>query len=107
MNDRPTRAFKFGDFKLDLVRNVLLCNEEELQLRRQSFDLLCHLARHRGQVIARDVLVKAVWGTAPPHNPGDSMAQCIKDIRHAMGDDARWMIRTIPGWISGMSARTS
>jgi DNA-binding winged helix-turn-helix (wHTH) protein/TolB-like protein len=86
----------FDTFRLDLAHCILLKGDEELALRQQSFDVLRHLAERTGEVVSRDELIKAVW-TVEPARPEDSVAQCIKEIRRALGDDARRIVRTVTG----------
>ncbi len=86
----------FEPFTLDLTRCKLLRGEEVLPLRPQSFDVLHYLAHADGRVVSNDEIVDAVWSVRPAQ-PDDSVSQCIKDIRRVMGDDARWMIRTVSG----------
>jgi adenylate cyclase len=91
------KILRFDRFTIDLARCVVIEGGEELALRRQSFDVLRYLAERRGQVVSRKELVKAVWGAAEPARPDDSVFQCIKEIRRALGDDVRWIIRAVPG----------
>jgi DNA-binding winged helix-turn-helix (wHTH) protein/TolB-like protein len=91
----PSRVLRFDKFTLEPARCALLRGNEELALRRQSFDVLRYLAEHRGEIVSRDDLIKAVWAV-PPARPEDSVFQCIKDIRRALGEDARWIVRTLP-----------
>lgn len=67
-----------------------------MSLRRQSFDMLRCLVKRRGRVVSRSEIVAAVWD-ASPADPDASVFQCIKEIRKSLGEDARWMIRTVPG----------
>jgi DNA-binding winged helix-turn-helix (wHTH) protein len=92
----PFRVLRFDAFTLDLARSTLRRGDKALPLRRQSFDVLRCLAEHAGKVVSRDELIEAVW-TAPPARPEDSVVQCIKDIRLALGDDTRWIVKTVPG----------
>ena len=89
----PAKSLRFDAFTLDLSRCVVRRGDQELPLRRQSFDVLRHLAERAGEIVSRRELLDAVW-------PGlkvteDSVVQCIKEIRHAFGEDARWIIRTV------------
>jgi DNA-binding response OmpR family regulator len=52
----------FGDLTLDLNRNVVLRGEEPLSLRPREYDLLVFLARNRGMVLSRDLILERVWG---------------------------------------------
>ena len=92
----PPRSLSFGQFTLDTVRCVLLRGALELPLRHQSFEVLRYLAEHAGKVVSSDELIEALWSSKPAdHNA--SVGQCIKEIRRAIGDDARWMIKTVSG----------
>ena len=79
----------FDEFTLDTVRATLLRGDTELSLRRQSFEVLRYLAQHAGTVVSSDDLIEALWSMKPA-DPTASVGQCIKEIRRAMGDDARW-----------------
>ncbi|MBF9032179.1 hypothetical protein HKCCE3408_17400 [Rhodobacterales bacterium HKCCE3408] len=76
-----------------------------LPVRAQSLRVLAALARSRGQVVSRDSLVDEVWhGIAVTD---DSLVQCIKDIRAAIGDGERRIVRTVIGQGYALSARTA
>src|SRR5262245_52559570 len=96
MLDKPSKVLRFDRFTLDLARYTLLDGNEEVALRRQSFDVLRYLAEHARQVVSRDELIKAVWAV-PPARPDDSLFQCIKDIRRALGEETRRIIRSVQG----------
>lgn len=93
--DSEKAIFRFDYFTLDLVRGALLAADgRELALRPKSFALLRHLVEHAGRLVDRDELMRAVW-------PGifvsdDSIAQCVKEVRRALGDDGQRILRTLP-----------
>jgi adenylate cyclase len=88
------RDYRFGCFLLDLRRGVLLADGAERPLRPKSFALLQHLAERAGQLVGRDEIMEAVWpGTFVTE---DSITQCIRDIRRALGDEAAHLLRTMP-----------
>ncbi|MBS0244926.1 MAG: winged helix-turn-helix domain-containing protein [Proteobacteria bacterium] len=87
---------RFDAFILDLDRAQLLRDGQPVKLRRQSFDVLAYLVQARGRIVGVDELVAAVWAVRPSQ-PEASATQCIKDVRRGLGDDARWMIRTVSG----------
>lgn len=93
MLEAPT-GHRFGRFVLDLRRGALLADGSERPLRPKSFALLRHLAEHAGQLVGRDEIMEAVWpGTFVTE---DSITQCIRDIRRALGDEAADLLRTVP-----------
>lgn len=66
-----------------------------LRLRSQSMRVLAELARRRGEIVSQDALIETVWrGIAVTD---DSLVQCIKDIRKAICDTDRQIIRTVVG----------
>ena len=92
----PSHKLSFDEFTLDTARCVLLRGEIELSLRRQSFEVLRYLAEHADKVVSSDELIDALWPTKPADSTA-SVGQCIKEIRRAIGDDARWIIKTVSG----------
>jgi DNA-binding response OmpR family regulator len=58
----PREIIKFGNLTLDLTRREVLLDNRALQLKPKEFDLLLFLARHRGQVLTRDLILERVWG---------------------------------------------
>ncbi len=73
---------------------MLLADGAERPLRPKSFALLRHLVEHAGQLVGRDAIMQAVWpGTFVTE---DSITQCIRDIRRALGDEAPTWLRTLP-----------
>ncbi|WP_347310243.1 winged helix-turn-helix domain-containing protein [Defluviimonas sp. SAOS-178_SWC] len=66
-----------------------------LPLRSQSLRVLSELARTPGQLVSRDRLIEAVWpGIAVTD---DSLVQCIKDVRRALADRERTIVKTAIG----------
>lgn len=52
----------FGDLTIDLARHEVLRAEKPLQLKPKEYELLVFLARHRGTVLSRDLILERVWG---------------------------------------------
>jgi DNA-binding response OmpR family regulator len=48
--------------RFDETRRSVWFHGEALELRPREYDLLCFLARHKGQVFSRDALLSRVWG---------------------------------------------
>jgi DNA-binding response OmpR family regulator len=53
---------KFDNLSLDLTRREVLLDDRPLALKPKEFDLLLFLARHRGQVLSRELIMERVWG---------------------------------------------
>jgi DNA-binding response OmpR family regulator len=58
----PREIIKFGNLTLDLTRREVRLEERPLSLKPKEFDLLLFLARHRGQVLTRELILERVWG---------------------------------------------
>ena len=63
-------------------------------LRAQSAEVLKVLAAKRGEFVAKDELMQAVWGNIAVSD--DSLVQCVIEIRKALGDDKHQIVRTLP-----------
>lgn len=101
------RTYTFGEFHLDLARASLFRGADEIKLRPKSFDVLKYLTENQGRLVSKDELIESVWnGTAVTD---DSLVQCLKDIRRALGDDAQQIIRTVPrrGYIFEKEVRSN
>ncbi len=90
----PNNAFRFGQFMLDLDRGTVRAGSEELELRPQSFLVLKMLVENHGRLVSKEQLHANVWKGAAVTN--DSLTHCIADIRKALGDSDRRLIRTLP-----------
>jgi DNA-binding winged helix-turn-helix (wHTH) protein len=88
-------AYRFGSFVLDLERGALLAAAgEELPLRPKSFDLLRFLVEHAGRLKSQEAIMEALWPNV--FVTENSVAQCVREIRYALGPDGCRMLRTVP-----------
>jgi DNA-binding winged helix-turn-helix (wHTH) protein/TolB-like protein len=85
----------FDEFALDLTRGCLQHGPNEIRLRPKSFQVLKYLVENSGRLISKDELIGAVWVDASVTD--DSLVQCLKDIRHALCDEAQQIIKTVHG----------
>jgi DNA-binding response OmpR family regulator len=58
---RPAKM-TFGDLTVDLGRGEVRRGGEVLHLKPKEYDLLVFLARNRGMVLSRDLILQRVWG---------------------------------------------
>ncbi len=85
----------FEEFTLDLTRGCLLHLQQEVKLRPKSFEVLKYLVENNERLISKNELISAVWiDTAVTDS---SLVQCLKDIRHALHDEAQQIIKTVHG----------
>jgi DNA-binding winged helix-turn-helix (wHTH) protein/tetratricopeptide (TPR) repeat protein len=86
----------FAGFELDEQRAELRGPDgAPIKLRRKSFDLLLLLATNSGRIVDKPDLMAVVWPNV--HVADDSLFQCIRELRVAVGDDRRQLIKVIPG----------
>jgi TolB-like protein/Tfp pilus assembly protein PilF len=92
------------DLAADEVRTV---EGAHVELRPRSLAVLRLLAENAGHLVAKDILIEKVWDDVAVTE--DSLTQCIADIRKAIGDEERRVLRTVPrkGYILVPSQRTS
>lgn len=57
-----TRRLEVGEVIIDIPRRRVWRGEQELTLSPKEFELLTELARHRGMVLSRELLLERVWG---------------------------------------------
>ena len=53
---------QFGDLTLDMTRREVRMADKPLPLKPKEYELLLFMARHRGHVISRDLILERVWG---------------------------------------------
>src|SRR5215510_5312044 len=94
--DKSRRAaYRFDRFTLDPDRGALLGPDgAELTLRPKSFALLQLFVENAGRLLDRDAIMTAVWPDVFVSD--DSITQCVRDIRRALGDEAQTLLRTVP-----------
>ncbi|WFP74932.1 winged helix-turn-helix domain-containing protein [Mesorhizobium sp. WSM4906] len=86
-------TFEFSGHRLDLHKGRLQRGGHDVDLRAKSLSLLIYLLENAGRVVGKDELVNAVWPNIAVSD--DSLTQCMKDIRKALGPDADGLIRTV------------
>lgn len=90
----PGDAIHFAGFTLDISKGLLSRGSAAIELRPKSYALLSYMARNRGRVLSKDELLEAVWNDVTVTE--DSLTQCIRDIRLALGTEGQTLIRTLP-----------
>ena len=80
-------VISFGPCRLERASGRLLRRGTDVRLRRKTFAVLEYLASRPGRLASKDELLDAVWcGT---HVTPSVLAGCIRELRQAIGDDAR------------------
>ena len=77
----------FGPYLLDRAAGRVLRDGSNVKLRPKTFMLLEHLALRPGQLVSKVELMDAVWPAT--HVTPSVLAGCVRELRRALGDDAR------------------
>jgi TolB-like protein/DNA-binding winged helix-turn-helix (wHTH) protein/Tfp pilus assembly protein PilF len=92
--DKQVAALAFDGGCFEPLRGELRIGEQhQAQLRPRTAAVLAYLIENRGRVVGRAELMQQVWPDVVVTD--DSLAQCIKEIRRALGPAAE-RLRTIP-----------
>ena len=86
--------YRFGDTSVDTLRAEVRRAGQRVHLRRKSFDVLVYLLRRPRRVVTKGELLDAVWGDRIVTE--GSLKSCLTDVRAAIGDHDRKLIRTVP-----------
>ena len=87
---------RFSGFEFDPARAELRAPDgRTVRLRPKTLEILRLLAGNAGRVMSKQQLMEAVWPNV--HVGEDSLFQCIREIRTALGDDKRQVVRAISG----------
>ena len=89
--------YRFGHFILDTQRLELSGAGRPIKLRRQAFQVLAYLLRHRERVVPTQELLEHLW---PEQFVGDeALKSCVKALRKALGERGRTphFVRTLYG----------
>ena len=81
------QLISFGPYQLDRASGRLLRGGTNVPLRRKTFAVLEYLATRPGCLVAKHELMDAVWPAT--HVTPSVLAGCIRELRRALGDDAR------------------
>ena len=92
---QPPRQIKLPRHVIDLAADELrsACGDH-VELRPRSFAVLRLLAENAGRLVTKDEIIQKVWDDVAVTE--DSLTQCVADIRRALGDEERRVLRTVP-----------
>jgi DNA-binding response OmpR family regulator len=60
--NQDREILQFGNLILDMTRREVRIDETPISLKPKEFELLLFLAKHRGQVLTRELILERVWG---------------------------------------------
>lgn len=89
-------VFRFAGFELDQRRAELRGPDGGvIKLRPKTFEMLRLFTANAGRVLRKHELMETVWPDV--YVSEDSLFQCIREIRTALGDDRRQMVKLASG----------
>jgi DNA-binding response OmpR family regulator len=86
-------TFRFGEFELDRTAKVLTKAGQRIELTPKEFAVLDLFTRRAGRALARDEILRRVWGPNVFVN-GRSVDRCINTLRGKIEDNLsqpRWI----------------
>ena len=87
---------RFAGFELDEERAELRGRDgTPIKLRPKAFEMLRQFVAHPGRVLSKQELMEAVWPNV--HVGEDNLFQCVREIRAALGDEQRRIIKLVSG----------
>jgi TolB-like protein/DNA-binding winged helix-turn-helix (wHTH) protein len=89
------KIYLFDELTLDLARGCLLRAGEPIHLRPQSYEVLKYLVSNKGRLVSKDQLIEEVWRGRVVTD--DSLVQCLRDVRQALGGSSGQHIRNVRG----------
>lgn len=93
---RNDLMFRLGQYRFYPADNALVSPQNEtVHLRKQALMVLHLLAENAGQVVEKKDIFNSVWGDV--HVSDDSLTQCIREIRRALGPNGHEIVRTAHG----------
>src|SRR5215208_4722376 len=94
--DTHPKIYEFNGFRLEEGQSRLLYQDQPVSLKPKILDLLIFLVKKRGQLVAKDELMKEIWPDAivEENNITVSMSILRKTLGEARGD--RQFIETVP-----------
>jgi DNA-binding winged helix-turn-helix (wHTH) protein/tetratricopeptide (TPR) repeat protein len=87
---------RFASFEFDRERAELRGPDgKAIKLRTKTLEMLALFATSAGRVLSKQELMEAVWPDV--HVGEDNLFQCIRELRIALRDDRRQLIRLVSG----------
>lgn len=97
MSQQHEQSYEFGPFRLCIAKRLLLRDGQSIPVTSKVFDTLLMLIEHRGKVLLKDEMMKALWPDTTVEE--NNLTQQISTLRKALGErpnDHHYVV-TIPG----------
>ena len=88
--------FRLGPWLIQPSLNTVANNGTKIRLEPKVLNVLVYLAEHRGEVVSKEELIRAVWSDACVTD--DALTRAIYELRKVLQDDTKQprFIQTIP-----------
>lgn len=80
-------GYRAGPIEVHAAASCVRRDGADHILRYQTFHVLIYLLERAGRLVSREELIDAIWHEAAVTD--NALAQCIAEIRKALGDDPR------------------
>ena len=94
MESLPLVVFRFANAEFEQLNGMLRVGGNDKRLRPQTAAVLSRLLECAGQTVSQQDLLLTVWGQSVVTD--NSLAQCISEIRAALGPEQSHAIETMP-----------
>lgn len=84
------KILHYKDLKLDKEKYIALCNERELELTKNEFEILKLLVINKGQIVTKSILFDDIWGTkdsADDNTLNVHISKIRNKLKHANPDE--------------------
>lgn len=81
-----TREFRLGEWLVQPSLNRLVRGDARVHIRPRLMDILCYLAQHNVEVVAKAEIIEAVW--ARRYVADSALSRSVAELRGVLGDDA-------------------
>ena len=89
--------YKFGEFRVEAAKRVLLRNGDPVALTPKVFDTLLHLVRRQGKTVEKEELMRAIWpDTIVEENNLNQNISVLRRVMEERQSGSRYIL-TVPG----------
>ncbi len=97
MSGVDLHIYKFGEFRIEAAKRMLLRNGDPVGLTPKVFDTLLHLVQRPGETVEKEELMRAVWpDTAVEENNLNQNISALRRVMEGAQDKGRYIL-TVPG----------
>ena len=77
-------SLRFGEYRLDLTRRILLRGDDRVRIQKKPLAVLIYLIEEAPRMVPRDELLKRFWSRAVND---EVLTRCVSTIRKHLGDN--------------------